>query len=86
MLYRESQPHPDAIVNSFPFTVDSLPANNAATAQLFRQFVRDNHVDVVFWRQWGYHGADALAYLTTAFGPGRSYAQGTVRVWHFPRR
>lgn len=82
VLYRFSQPNAAAPINSFPFPVGPLPPLNAATAQQFRSFVTLNHVNEVFWRLWGYHPYKALSYLTAAFGPGRSYAHGTVRVWH----
>ena len=82
IFFRSASQYPNAPVRSLPFAVGSLPPNNSATWQQFHLFVKRNHVDEIFFRQWGYHPEIALAYLRGAFGPGRSFAAGTVYVWN----
>lgn len=80
-LFRSSQANPRAPLPGFAFAVGPLPPLNATTAAAFRQFVAINHVDEVFWRQWGYHPSLALAYLDGAFGTPTCHAAHTVCVW-----
>jgi hypothetical protein len=85
-LYRATLSDPTGAVTGFPFAVGPLPPLDAATARQFMEFATLNHVQVVFWRWWGYHPTIALSYLQAAFGPGTSYGTGTseVVVWRLP--
>jgi hypothetical protein len=81
VLYRCAQADPTAPITTLGFTVPPLPPNNAATAELFQQFVRNHSVQEVLWENWGYHPQLALSYLTAAFGAGHHYDNGNVIVW-----
>ena len=82
VFYRAASQDLNAPVTNLPFRVRALPPLTAHTIFEFRRFVTLNHVDEVFYRDWGYHPAVALSYLTAAFGPGRSFEHGTIRIWH----
>jgi dolichyl-phosphate beta-glucosyltransferase len=84
-LYRASQFDSSAPVTAFRFPVGPLPSLDARTAAQFRRFARRQHISEVLWRRYGYHPELALAYLSAAFGPGRAYANGAVRVWRISR-
>jgi hypothetical protein len=82
VLMRATLPHPTGRETGFPFKVPVLPPLDATTIRQFHEFVTNNHVTEIFWRQWGWNPQVALAYLQAAFGPGASYANGTVRIWN----
>ncbi len=82
VFYRAASQDLHAKITNLPFHVGALPPLNAATAAKFVEFVKRHHVNEVLYRRWGYHPELALAYLRAAFGPGRSFAGGTVVVWH----
>jgi hypothetical protein len=82
VFYRAASQDLNARVTNLPFRVRALPPLNAHTMSAFHVFVKRNHVDEIFFRQWGYHPEVALRYLTAAFGPGSSFDNGTIRIWH----
>jgi hypothetical protein len=82
VFYRAASQDLNARVTNLPFHVGPLPPLNANTAAKFNEFVRIHHVDEVMYRRWGYHPEIALSYLRAAFGPGRSFADGTIVIWH----
>lgn len=80
-LYRATQADPSAPVRGFDFHVGPLPPLDDVTRQAFIDFVRTNHVDEVLWQKRGAHPKLALAYLRAAFGRGRIFDHGRIRVW-----
>ncbi len=82
VFFRSLLKNPAAPITGFAFPMAPLPPLNAATAAVFRSFVARHHVDEIVWRPWGYHPELVVSYLTLAFGPGRLYDAGHVRVWN----
>jgi hypothetical protein len=81
-LFRATQPDPTAPVTGFSFRLGPLPPLDHRTAEDFMRFAKDHDVDEVLWRNFGSNPGLALQYLQLAFGPGRSFDSGQVRIWH----
>lgn len=65
-----------------PFTLPSLPPNDAATTAAFRQFVTQNDVSTVIVEGGNVApGSEVVPYLESAFGLPTTHDGGSLLVW-----
>ena len=67
--------------STYPFKLGEIPPYGAATAGVFRKFVRMHHVNFVVYQNVGAYPELARLYLGRAFGAGRVFDHGQVVVW-----